>query len=406
MSIHSFRFTEGPLAKEIRALNRKFHYSVDIVARLSFYYTIFRAARIIDALRRPPKNLAIRVNTLNTTPEKVLERVREAGINIYPSRIFDDVLFVKTEGPFDVPIVDKKIVAKDKSAEGVYLGANLYAPGVLRMDDDINIGDFVNIITRFGEVVGYGKSQVSSSEKSYKGLVVETQQSVYKAPNLKTLRTFILGDAYVASLASTQALRWLSPSEEERILCISPAVEDLVYLIQLVGGPTERISVISKTDLEEFKLREGLRKLKMESIEKTIKFYVVEYRQIKFSPNSFDVIFVTPRNSKIGIRPRLMATLTENDILSFSRDIKILLDNIVPSLVKGGRILFNTYSMDPAEGEFIVQYLINTWKLEPITKRLRWGGTGLKDIPSGDKTFRTYPDIHDDHGYFAALLTR
>ena len=400
------KLTEGPLIRELRVINRRFHYSMDIITRLAFYYTIFRAVRLIDALRRPPRNIAIRVNTLNTTPERVLEKVSEAGINIVPSKIFDDVLFVRVEGPFEVPIVDKKIVAKDKSAEGVYLGANLFAPGVLRVDDGISVGDYVNIINRFGDVVGYGKSQISSGEKSYKGIVVEVEKTVYRLPNLKSLRTFIMGDAYIASVATTQALRWLAPSEDEKILCISPNVEDLVYLVQLVGRPTENISVVSKTELEELKLREGLRKMKLDYFEKKLKFYVVEYRQLKFPPKSYDVIYITPRNSKIGIRPRLTATLSESEILAFSRDIKNLLDNIVPSLADGGRLMFNTFSLDPAEGEFIVKYLMETWKLEPYTKRFRWGDIGIKEIEGGEKTMRTYPDIHDDHGYFAALLKR
>ncbi|MGQ4890990.1 MAG: PUA domain-containing protein [Candidatus Njordarchaeia archaeon] len=404
MSVDGFVFTEGPLSKEIRGMNSRFHYSVDIVARMSFYYTVFRAARLIASLRKPPKNIAIRVNTLNMSPEKVLDKIRESGIEIKPSRIFEDVLLVKVEGPFKVTMAEKRVVAKDKSAEGVYMGANLYMPGVLRMDSDIKVGDPVNVVNRFGDVVGYGVSQVSSGEKGHRGAVVEIKESPYKAPNLKTLRAFILGDAYVASLGTTQALRWLAPAGDEKILCVSPNVEDLVYLIQLVGGPSENIAVVSKTDLEEYKLREGLRKMKLEKFENILRFYVIDYRRIKFPPKSFDAMYITPRNSKIGIRPRLSATITENEILAYSRDIKGLLDNLIPSLNDEGRLLFNTFSLDPAEGEFIVKYLVETWGLEPVVKRYRWGAPGIRDIPHGDKTLRVYPDIHDDHGYFAALM--
>jgi 16S rRNA C967 or C1407 C5-methylase (RsmB/RsmF family) len=173
-----------------------------------------------------------------------------------------------------------------------------------------------------------------------------------------------------------------------------------------MDGASENVAVISKTELEEFKLRDGLRKLKLDKFEKKLRFYVIDYKQIKFPPNSFDAIYVTPRHSKTGIRPRLSVTLNENEILAYSRDIKSLLDNIIPSLSESGRLLFNTFSLDPAEGEFILKYVINNWGLEPVTKRYRWGDRGLKDIPNGDKSLRVYPDIHDDHGYFAALLVR
>jgi len=402
----SFEITGGPVNREIRGMQSKFHYSVDIVARLSLFYSIFRTVRIIEALRRPPKHLAIRVNTLNTTPEKALNKIVEAGIEAYPSKIYEDVLFVKIEGPFDITIVDKKIVAKDKSAEGVYMGANLYMPGVLRMDNDINPGDYVNVITKFGDIVGYGVSQIASGERASKGPVVEIKESVYKAPNLHTLRPFIMGDAYIASVASTEALRWFSPERGENILCVSPSLQDLVYIVQLVGGANENIKVVSKTELEDAKLKEGLRKMKLADWERKLRFYIIDYKQIRFPKNSLDAIFVTPRNSKIGIRPRLTATLTESEILSFSRDMKTLINNLVPSLRPGGRLLFNTNSLDPAEGEFVTKSIVENWNLEPVAKRRRWSTPSVLDIPHAEKAIRVYPDEKEDHGYYGILLIK
>lgn len=401
-----FFVSEGPINREIRGMQSKFHYNVDIVARLSLYYSIFRATRLIRALRRPPKHIAIRVNTLNTTPEKVMNKINEAGIDASPSKIYDEVLLVKIEGPFEVKLADKKIIAKDKSAEGVYLGANLYMPGVLRMDGNINPGDPVNVVTKYGEIVGYGVSQIASGEKAKKGPVVEIKESVYKMPNLYSLRPFILGDAYISSLASTEALRWLMPERRENVLCVSPSIQDLVYVVQLAGEPNENIRVVSKTELEDAKLREALRKMKLGDWEKKLKFYVIDYKQIKFPKNSLDAIFVTPRNSKIGIRPRLTANLTESEILSLSRDMKSLLDNLIPSLRSGGRLLFNTNSLDPAEGEFVTKYLVETWDLNPIAKRRRWSTPSILDIPYADKAIRVYPDEKEDNGYYGSLLVK
>jgi len=115
---------------------------------------------------------------------------------------------------------------------------------------------------------------------------------------------------------------------------------------------------------------------------------------------------VTPRSSKIGLRPRISAFLKEDDIINLMRDAKRLLDKVVPALKKGGRLLYAVPSLDPAEGEFIVTYLMNAWRLEPTPGEYKWGDHGLKEIPGGEKTLRTFPDIHDDMGFFAALLTR
>jgi len=395
----------GPLFREFTQIRRVYHYSEDIVARLSFFYGVFRAIKMIDALRKPTKNLAVRVNTMRTSPEKVIDDLRRTGIHAYPSKIFREIIFVKIDGPFKVKEVNKKIIVKDKSAEGVMLGANLYAPGVLEISDNIKIGDEVNIITRFGEVIAYGISQISSEEKIVKGLVVEVKESLYKMPNLKTLRPFIVGEAYPASIVATEAIKWLNPTAGERILCISPSAEDLVYIIQLTGGNAD-ITVISKTDLEELKIKEVLRKMKLDKFERMIRWHAVDYKYLRFDPESFDVAFVTPRSSKIGLRPRISAFLKEEDILALSRDAKRLLDKVIPAIRKGGRLLYAVPSLDPAEGEFIVSYLINEWNLRPIVRDYKWGATGIKEILGGEKTLRTYPDIHDDIGFFAALLLK
>jgi len=397
--------TGGPLAKELMQIRKRYHYSESIVARLAFFYGVFRAIRIIEALRRPPRNLAIRVNTMRTSPERIIDELKRAGIQAYPSRVYKDVIFVRIEGPFDVKKVDKRIVVKDKSAEGVMLGANLYAPGLLEVDETVDIGDEVNIVTRFGEVIAYGISQISAAEKVVKGLVVEVKESIYRMPNLKTLRPFAVGDAYPASLIATEAIKWLAPSRDERILCISPSAEDLAYMIQLTGGNAD-ITVISKTDLEEIKIREAIRKMRLERYERHIRWHAVDYKYIRFDPESFDAVFVTPRSSKIGLRPRISGFVKEEDVMALSRDVRRLLDKVVPALRRGGRLLYAVPSLDPAEGEFIVAYLIETWKLIPRAREYRWGGPGIKEIPGGEKTLRTYPDIHDDIGFFAALLYR
>lgn len=401
----SLQLSGGPLSKELTALRKQYHYSEGIIARLAFYYGVFRAIRMIEALRTPVRKLAIRVNTLRTSPDKLIDELNEAGIQAFPSRIYRDVIFVKIEGPFRVKKVNKKIVVKDKSAEGVMLGANLYAPGLLEMDQDIKIGDEVNIVTRFGEIIAYAISKVSAAEKVVKGIVAEVKESIYRMPNLKTLRSFMIGNAYPASLVATEALKWFSPKSDERILCVSPSAEDLAYLLQLVKGEAE-ITVISKTDLEEIRIKEAIRKMRLENFEKNIRWHTVDYKYIRFDPETFDSIFVSPRSSKIGLRPRITGFIKEEDIIILSRETRRLLDKLVPALRKGGRLLYAVPSLDPAEGEFIVKYLINNWEMEPRAREYRWGSPGIKDILGGDKTLRTYPDVHDDIGYFAALLTK
>ncbi|MHA1676926.1 MAG: hypothetical protein ACTSU6_07085 [Candidatus Njordarchaeales archaeon] len=68
--------TGDVISKELVRLRRKFHYSEDVIARLSFFYSIFRAEKIIENLRKPPEFMAVRVNSLKADPKRVLEDLR------------------------------------------------------------------------------------------------------------------------------------------------------------------------------------------------------------------------------------------------------------------------------------------------------------------------------------------
>jgi H/ACA ribonucleoprotein complex subunit 4 len=58
----------------------------------------------------------------------------------------------------------KRIVIKDSSINAICYGAKLMIPGILRFDNDINVGEEVVIMSTKGEAVAIGIAQMTTAE--------------------------------------------------------------------------------------------------------------------------------------------------------------------------------------------------------------------------------------------------
>lgn len=391
----------GTIRAKAAALSRTLNYSADVILRLSFFYGMHRAIRLIRHLKKPSARQPIRVNTLKKDPEAVLASLRlVAGLEVEPS-IFEDVLLVTIKGPYEVQTTGKAIIAKDKSAEKVMLGSNLYRPGVMRLGSEIEKGEEVNVKTQFGDVIAYGYSNLSAREKEMPDLVVRVEESKYKLVNLENLEVFQRGWAYPAPLLSTQAIKWFDPIEES-ILCVFPDYRDLAYLISLSDGNAD-VTVMTESNLEERMIKKGLRGLKMGKWIDRIQ-WVQRKRQMYLKKKPFDAVLLSPKASKIGIRPRISGYLKEEDILRLSRESRKLVEGLLPSVIEGGRLLFLLPSLDPAEGEENIEYFIQELGLQAFARKREVGHKGAAGYSCKERVLRSYPDIDDDEGWFASLL--
>lgn len=382
-------------------LSRKLNYSADVCLRLSFYFGVDRAIRLIQNLKCPPAYQPVRVNTLKEDPETVLESLKSVtGVDVQSS-MFEDVILVDIEGVFDVREKEKAIIAKDKSAEKVLLGANLYRPGVKRIEKSIRKGDKVNVKTQFGDIIALGVANFSSNGGEIPNLAVRVEQSRYKLVNLENLEAFQRGWAFSAPLLSTQALKWFDPIEE-RILCAYPDYRDLAYVIILSSGKAD-LTVMVESNTEERMIKQGLRKLKMSEWEDRIT-WVKRSRHSRMKSHSFDAALISPKPSKIGIRPRISGYLKEDDILRLSREGKSLMRDILPLVKEGGRVLYLLPSLDPAEGEENISYFIQELGMEAYSRERKVGHKGVDYLPYSDRVLRSYPDQDEDEGWFASLL--
>ena len=264
--MHKMKIRKIYLSKLIKETVKHYNYSAAIVARLSFWYSYPRAISLIEALRRPPREVVIRVNMLRSNPRYVFDELKQAGLNPSTSKYFREVITIPLEGPFELdPTLEKKIIVKIQAAEEIMTGApRLYDPGVLEIGENIKPGDRVAIVTKYGDYVAEAISKIASGEKPI-GLVAEIEKSLYYKPNLRALRVFIRGFAYEADMASTQALHMWKPERNSKILLVSPRLPDLIWTIAYTRGRAE-YTVVSKSEGEEDKLRRGLINMKMDDM--------------------------------------------------------------------------------------------------------------------------------------------
>jgi H/ACA ribonucleoprotein complex subunit 4 len=70
------------------------------------------------------------------------------------------------------------IVVKDSAVDAICHGADLNAPGIVRLEEGINRGDTVIVYTLKGEAVSRGEATLSSNDiyRATKGICVETQK--------------------------------------------------------------------------------------------------------------------------------------------------------------------------------------------------------------------------------------
>ena len=60
----------------------------------------------------------------------------------------------------------KRIVIKDSSINAICYGAKLMIPGILRYDNEINVGEEVVIMSTKGEAIAIGIVQMTTAEIS------------------------------------------------------------------------------------------------------------------------------------------------------------------------------------------------------------------------------------------------
>jgi 16S rRNA C967 or C1407 C5-methylase (RsmB/RsmF family)/NOL1/NOP2/fmu family ribosome biogenesis protein len=128
----------------------------------------------------------------------------------------------------------------------------------------------------------------------------------------------------------------------------------------------------------------------------------LKYSELK---EFFDVLIVDAPCSGSGLfrkQPDAIAEWSENSVMQCSIRQKKILESSLNCLKDGGILIYSTCSYSVEENEDIVNWLVNTGKLEQIQPTIptEWG---IINIGNG---YRFYPHLTKSEGFFCAVLRK
>jgi 16S rRNA (cytosine967-C5)-methyltransferase len=371
-------------------------YGIEIDEGLYRHLLEYLSDSEIDALFRsittPPPRYYIRVNTAKTTPQELLKRLNSRGITTYRDEFFDDALWMPVEGPFQIPDAKKKVVVDKKAAESVMLGADLYAPGVIKTDR-IKKGEEVNIVADNGKVVAYGVAMSDSEEimKTRQGLFVKVEKSLYKTPKIRDLPEYRNGLFY------SQSLPAIAVGHVVRFLKVATAID----LNAAPGGKTTHLAQMGIRVIAVDRSRPKIAKMNSEITRLGLTTHIdillhdSRYLDRDFPRLKAHVALVDPPCTDLGVRPKLYhkATLEAAKTLA-----KYQLQFLKTALKLAPYVVYSTCTITYIENEEVIKKA----KAEPLDAGLSIGAPGW----GCPECRRFLPHIHNTPGFFLALLRR
>jgi 16S rRNA (cytosine967-C5)-methyltransferase len=371
-------------------------YGIEIDEGLYRHLLEYLSDSEIDALFRsittPPPRYYIRVNTAKTTPRELLKRLNSKGISIYRDEFLDDALWMPVEGPFQIPDAKKKVIVDKKAAESVMLGADLYAPGVIKTDR-IKKGEEVNIVADNGKVVAYGVAVSDSEEimKTRQGLFVKVEKSLYKVPKIRDLPEYRDGLFY------SQSLPAIAVGHVARFLNAATAID----LNAAPGGKTTHLAQMGIRVIAVDRSRPKIAKMNSEITRLGLMAHVdillhdSRYLDRDFPRLKAHVALVDPPCTDLGVRPKVYHKTTLEAAKTLA---KYQLQFLKTALKLAPYVVYSTCTITYIENEEVIRKA----KAEPLDVGLAIGAPGW----GCPECRRFLPHIHNTPGFFIALIQR
>ena len=387
-----------------KELSEKYKFSEDVIKLL---YKVYgeEIEKVLKVLKTPGPYYHIRVNTLKTTRENVIRRLKEYDIKVEKHPIIPEAIRIPVRGPFKLPEAEKTIIVDKFTAESVLMGANVYAPGVIRCKG-IRKGDYVKIADKFGQIVAVGMAKMSEAQilKLRRGLAVEVLHSIFKIPHIRDTEEYRMGLIYPQSIPSMVVVRELDPKPGEIIvdLTCSPGGK-LSHICQL----TENKARIIGVDRSIRKIRKTAENLKRLGC-KNVKLLVHDSRYIDrdYPTLKADKCLIDPPCSALGVMPKIYEYKSKEEMISLAEYQKQFFKAVSKIVRVGGTIIYSVCTMTIEECEKIVEYAVKKCGLKLKSQALVLGSQGLESILEECKlTQRFHPHIHYS-GYFIAKFIK
>lgn len=368
---------------------------------LGSFYSKAYLERLLASVATPASRYFLRVNTLKVSREELISRLRGEGLAVFAHPEVPEAIYLKVRGPNVVRVHRGKVFVDYPTAESAYVGANVYAPGVLKVENALP-GDQVTILTPDNRPVAEGVLVMEPAEifSKRKGKAVEVTQSFFKVESLRDHPVYIEGLIYHQSLPSMVAVRVLGPKPGWTVLdmCASPGGK-ATHAAQMMGDEGEVLAVDRSREkvnvIQENANRLGLRSLK------TL-VYDSRYISEVEGTNSFDAVILDPPCSALGVRPKLRYSRTYSDVCRLATYQRQFLSEAYKVLRREGLLLYSTCTISPLENELNVLYAAKElgFRLEPASypnvKRPLLGIPGLLFDPV----------VNDTPGFFISILRK
>ncbi len=393
-------------------LSKRHHYEKEIVARWIDRYGFKRAKAILKSLKNPTKWKFYRVNRLKDYSWKVKEFFISENWEAEVHSILKDLVFVTVKGPFKIEKEERcKAVFADKfAAESVFVGSDLFAPGVLKADK-VRKNDEVIVMNKHCFLVAKGMAEMDGKEMiikpamERKGVAIRTMSSIYKSPSIRNTPLYKEGIVYAQSLPAALAVYNLAPEKGDIIvdLCAAPGGKT-TQVAELTEGKC-RVIAVEKKPRRMKRLKENLERMGVHNLVTT---YLEDARYFtqKFNVKA-DKVIVDPSCTGFGIRPSLYKETTLRDVEGISKYSCQLIRAGSKLLKKGGRLLYSTCTLEPEENELVVDYAVKNLGLKLEEQSFFFGveGESLENIDFNPSLVqRFYPDIHPYPGFFIAVF--
>lgn len=358
-----------------------------------------RTRMVLEALKAPPREYALRVNTLKADPDDVVSEFEAIGARCRRSPVLDEAIIIEVDGPFTVRERGARITADKFAAESVMLGSNLYEPGILR-SERVRPGDEAHVADIYGHVVGSGIAHFNSARPHTKGVAMATAESVYRLPPIRETEAHSEGRIQEQSLPAMLVARILDPKPGEVVvdMCSAPGTKAL-HVAQLQGDQGT-VYAFDNAPNRVAKIRAEIRRLGIRSVRAIP-------RDSRYIKQDFgivaDKVIVDPPCTALGVRPKLYEDARASDVLACSAYQKQFLKAAASIVKGGGDIIYSTCTLTMEENEGVVEYAIENLGLELLQQEPRVGSGGLKGLT---KAQRFDPDRIDMPGYFIAKFLK
>lgn len=360
------------------------------------------------AIKEPPRRYYVRVNTRLARPEEVVKKLREKGFNVHFDEHIPEAIWFKVEGPHRIPTARKIVVVDKFAAESVYVGAHVYAPGVVKARG-VRKGDEVVVLAPNGEEIAYGVAEMSEDEirKKRRGLAVRVLVSRYRAPSLRELEEYRQGLIYDQSIAAQWVAHVLQPERGEVILDMNCAPGGkLTHFAQY----SMCCSWVIGFDRSIPKVRETIEHVKRLRLDSSIDVLLHDSRYVDIDfprlVGKVDKVLIDPPCTSLGVRPKIIDIKLYEDVeITFRYQVQFL-KPAYRILKKGGVLVYSTCTLTPLENEHVVEEATKLgFEVEYVDIPYKYPG-----ITSHEWSYmvaRFLPHIHDHSpGFFIARLVK